>query len=590
MNLKIRLIISYTLFAIVITMIFSIIFGVYLQQRRDAEIFYIAGTMSKQRINNFEVMENSMEQVTQMLLSDEEVLQTIRSLSSWMGDKEKFALEIAEGRAAIRKKINTAYNIDHYYRVIVYNQYGFVAASANGGERLVDQEADPTGFAWAERTVGTKGKYILLGMHTDTWGKKKEPERVFSTIKELQGNHLGFIEVQMAEEQIEKLFFDTGEAEVILVKDGDVLYASAEIDPGVYEDYFGQEDQVGKKKNPVTGMEELVVVDHSPDSGVQLISVQKWDDVASKDIGIYFLAVCMGSIFFLCSVIFIIVTAHLLTAPLRELRIQMEKTELSSIYEPFEIKSSDMDIQALTVSYQSLMKRLERSVNKEKKMIMVHMQTQFDILQAQVNPHFLFNVLNVISNRGMRNDDEVICEICGNLASMLRYSTNTKERYATVRQEIDYLQNYVYLLKSRFKERLHVEISVEEALMEEGVPKIFIQQLVENSLEHGYSKNSGEMYIAVYGERKDDGWVISVEDKGKGIDGQEQRKLMEKLEQMHSRLKNHVELLEAEIGGMGIVNVYGRMYLLYGEETVFEIESLEQGKGVIVTIGVNRGN
>ena len=61
MNLKIRLIMSYTLFAVVITMIFSVIFGVYVRQRRDVEIFYIAGKESRQRINNFEVMENSME-------------------------------------------------------------------------------------------------------------------------------------------------------------------------------------------------------------------------------------------------------------------------------------------------------------------------------------------------------------------------------------------------------------------------------------------------------------------------------------------------------------------------------------------------
>lgn len=590
MNLKIRLIMSYTLFAVVITMIFSVIFGVYVRQRRDVEIFYIAGKESRQRINNFEVMENSMEQVTQMLLSDEEVLQTIRSLSLWMGDKEKYALEITEGKAAIRKKVNTAYNIDHYYRVIVYNRYGFVAASANGGERLVDQETDPTEFEWAKRTEGTKGKYVLLGMHADEWGKKREAEQVFSTVKELQGNHLGFIEVQMTKEQVKKLFSDTGEGDVILLKDGEVLYVSGELDPNEYRNYFGKEDQVGKKKNPVTGVEELVVIDHSPDSGVQLISIQNWDEVAAKDTGLYFLAAFMGGIFFLCSFIFIIVTAHLLTAPLRKLRLRMERTELSSIYEAFEIKSSDTDIQALTASYQSLMKRLERSVETEKKMIMVHMQTQFDILQAQVNPHFLFNVLNVISNRGIKNDDEVICEICGNLAAMLRYSTNTKERYATLRQEIEYLQNYVYLLRSRFKERLCVEISVEESLLEECVPKILIQQLVENSLEHGYSQNSGRMYIAVSGVKKGGGWMISVEDRGKGIDEKKHGELMGKLEQMHSRLKNHVELLEAEIGGMGMVNVYGRMYLLYGERTVFEIKSREQENGVIVNIGVTRGN
>ncbi len=333
----------------------------------------------------------------------------------------------------------------------------------------------------------------------------------------------------------------------------------------------------------------MIVVDNSSDTGIQLISIRNWEELSANNTGVYLMTVCMGVIFFLCSSIFIIVTAHLLTEPLQKLRMQMEKTELSSIYEPFEVKSSDEDIQALTASYRNLMKRLEDSVDIEKKMIMVHMQTQFDILQAQVNPHFLFNVLNVIARRGMKNDDEVICDICGNLASMLRYSTNTKERYATMRQEIDYLKNYVYLLESRFERRLQIEISIEDVLMDECVPKIFIQQMVENSLEHGYCKNSGKMFIAVRGVKTDKGWLISVEDHGKGIEAQTQEILTEKLEQMHSKLKNHIELLEAEIGGMGVVSAYGRMYLLYGEDTVFEIKNLEQERGAIVNIGVNRG-
>lgn len=588
MNLKIRLITSYTIFAVVITMIFSAVFGASVRQKRDAEIFRLAGNLSNQSVNNFEIMENSMEQVTHMLLSDEETVQAIRNLSSWMGDSEGKGQQISENKAAVRKKINTAYNIDHYYRIVVYNRYGFVAASANGGDRLVDQDTNPAGFAWAERTMGTKGRHVLLGIHGDPWGRKKTPERVFSVIKELQGDHLGFIEIQVTEAELERLFAGAGNTGEILLKDGEILYAPEGMDLRAYRQYFGQEDEIGKKKNPVTERDELVVVNHSSDSGIQLISVRDWEEVSAKDTGLYLMTVCMGGIFFLCSLIFIIVTAHLLTEPLQKLRKQMEKTELSSIYEPFEIKSSDVDIQALTASYRNLMKRLENSVDTEKKMIMVHMQTQFDILQAQVNPHFLFNVLNVISRRGMKNDDEVICDICGNLASMLRYSTNTKERYATVRQEIDYLKNYVYLLESRFEKRIQVEISIEEALMEECVPKIFIQQMVENSLEHGYCKNSGKMYIAVRGVRTDRGWVVSVEDHGKGLDVQTQETLVEKLEQMHVKLKNHVELLEAEIGGMGVVSVYGRMYLLYGEDTVFEIKNLEQKSGAVVKIGVAR--
>lgn len=71
--------------------------------------------------------------------------------------------------------------------------------------------------------------------------------------------------------------------------------------------------------------------------------------------------------------------------------------------------------------------RLYKAIRREKQLSDLQMQTQFDMLQAQVNPHFIYNVLNVISSRGSMNDDEVICDICDDLAGMLRYSTDTNK-------------------------------------------------------------------------------------------------------------------------------------------------------------------
>ena len=93
---------------------------------------------------------------------------------------------------------------------------------------------------------------------------------------------------------------------------------------------------------------------------------------------------------------------------------------------------------------------------------------------------------NVISSRGVLNDDDVICEICDGLASMLRYSTNTKERYATVEKEADYLEAYIRLLKCRYEHKLEYQITIQPEIKDCILPKLVLQQLVENSISHGW--------------------------------------------------------------------------------------------------------
>mgnify|MGYP000223065698 CR=1 FL=1 len=143
---------------------------------------------------------------------------------------------------------------------------------------------------------------------------------------------------------------------------------------------------------------------------------------------------------------------------------------------------------------------MEERVRREKELN----ETQIAMMQSQLNPHFLYNVLNVISSRGIMDGDEEICEICGCLAAMLRYSTNTKERYATVEKELEYLERYIFLLKSRYEHRLEVEVECEESVKHEQLPKIVLQQLVENSIQHGYnnSKKYHEKFMYVAGEMK----------------------------------------------------------------------------------------
>src|SRR5699024_8990437 len=116
----------------------------------------------------------------------------------------------------------------------------------------------------------------------------------------------------------------------------------------------------------------------------------------------------------------IILWSYILTKSIRELRGVIEQTSLENLdIQAIETDYGLDEVRTLANSYQAMTKRLSQAVNSEKRALMLQMQAQFDALQAQINPHFLYNVLNIISGRGIENNDDMICDMCGALASML---------------------------------------------------------------------------------------------------------------------------------------------------------------------------
>lgn len=584
MKLRMRLILSYTLLAFLAALTLAIINNYYQVQKNGVAAKNQISTTSNQIINSLDVSINQMKQVPLLLLSDQEALQAIQSLSVIMEDTKGNELDINANKATVKNSIYTAYNYENFFRVVVFNSYGYIGASSTTQERGVNSGKDVSGIDWLDRVKDTKGQGILIPLHLDDWGYEGREQRIFSLVKEIQGDKLGYIEVQQTEEYLERILTlveDTDQI-ILLSNDGSVFYSSTGIEIKEYQQYFTLEEQVIQQKN------ELISIQESETSGMKLIFVRDWDrinnSVVLSDIRNAFI---MGAIFLLLSLLLIIAIANMVTRPLRELREQIENTKLSNMDQKIQIHSNDEDMLAFAQSFQNLMNRLGESMGKEKLLSSLQFQAQFDTLQAQVNPHFLYNILNLISSRGMEKDDEIIGEICGHLAAMLRYSTNTKERYATIAQEIEYLEYYIYLLQARFESRLEVTINIDERLKECIVPKILIQPLVENSIEHGFNDRTGTMKIEIRGYLYQNGWRIEVLDNGCGISREEQHKVEEKISQIRRKIENHKQNLEMEIGGMGLGNLYGRMYLMYQKEICFSMENRGEDSGTKVVIGVD---
>ena len=146
---------------------------------------------------------------------------------------------------------------------------------------------------------------MLIAPHADDWAASETKRKVYSRVKEIQGNNLGFIEVQQTEEHLEELLTFPNEAVqgIVLDEKGKVFWASDTLNSENYEQYFQLEDSVFDKVNENNGIRELISIDTGKKTGLRLLTVQNWGDATATVSNGLESALLIGSIFFVFSLI-----------------------------------------------------------------------------------------------------------------------------------------------------------------------------------------------------------------------------------------------------------------------------------------------
>ncbi|MDO4337780.1 MAG: histidine kinase [Eubacteriales bacterium] len=577
MRFQFRMLRAYTVLALIFSLIMGSCWQYFTVRSEYREARNDLTLIGQQMASQFDVMYDSMRQAASEILSDQDVVAAIRVLRNpELHDRKT----LADCRSVIERKISTNYFVTAYNRVIFFNDYGTVLYSTlDILSGFIDSSAAPVNRDYLKEVEDLHGKPYLTVVTEDPWGENQD--LVFSMIRSVVGDSLGFIEVQQKAGKLDELFAPPNEdiSVMIILPGQGMLYSNENEDSKIllkYEagspDGIYDDDEAGR----------LVFLTTAENQAKVLVSVRQ--SVLKENIRYsYVMAAVFMLAFFLLSFGFIYFVSGRLTKPIREMRRQIDHTQLSMLDQKIELKSSDDEIQALGQSYNDLLHRLLKSIDREKKLSLLQLQTQFDSLQAQINPHFLYNILNVIIARGVEDDDDLICDICANLADMLRYSTNTLERTASVRDEVQYLQKYLYLMKTRYMDQLETNICISPDIESYKLPKITLQQLAENSINHGYCRKSCIMHIEIEGNIKEKGWYLTIRDNGDGFTTEGISDIKENLAAIRRRIDDQNLAIEAEIGGMGLINLYARLYLLYGSRLSFDMGNRPEG-GAEITI------
>ena len=232
----------------------------------------------------------------------------------------------------------------------------------------------------------------------------------------------------------------------------------------------------------------------------------------------------------------------------------------------------------MVVSIRQYIERLRQSMEiqqslKEKELMMeAHLKdAQLKYLQAQINPHFLFNTLNAGAQLAMMEGADRTYDYVQNVAEFFRYNVKKGNETVTVREEIELVDNYIYILNVRFSGEIHYEKKIEESLLSIQMPGMILQPVVENCVNHGIREmeGKGKIWLKVYQE--EDVVCISVRDNGKGISPEK----IEKILNGTYREEKHV----GGSNGIGMDNVIARLKLYSEMDDVMSIYSDGENHG-----------
>ena len=217
---------------------------------------------------------------------------------------------------------------------------------------------------------------------------------------------------------------------------------------------------------------------------------------------------------------------------------------------------------------------------REKELIMEgHLKdAQLKYLQAQINPHFLFNTLNAGAQLAMMEDANQTCLFIENMADFFRYNIKKINEDATLEEEIKLVDNYIYILNVRFVGEINFQKYIDEGCTKVRVPSMILQPLVENCVNYGIRDIEWEGIIKLEVYEGDYFIHICIEDNGIGIE-------REKLEQILQGKKEEENILKNS-NGIGIKNVMERLEIYYNGGHLFEIESPGENKGSKITISI----
>lgn len=317
---------------------------------------------------------------------------------------------------------------------------------------------------------------------------------------------------------------------------------------------------------------KLYVLSRSEKTGWTAVGVANVSELFEQRLQTQHLYLISAVVLLLIAMLLSFLISRAITKPIKHLRDSMKEVEKGNFHMKVKTKGSE-EIANLGKSYNIMIQTVEELMENQVKDQELKRKSELRALQAQINPHFLYNTLDSIVWMAEEGKNQEVVTMTSSLARLFRQSISNEAEEVTLRQEIDYVKNYLIIQKMRYQEQLSYEIQVPESILIYYVIKLVLQPLVENALYHGVKYKEGVGTILVDGYETEDTVVLQIIDDGIGMDEEELSHLFEKRTGTHK--SNRV----------AVRNIHNRIQLHYGKDYGLRFESKKGfGTKVIVTL------
>lgn len=310
---------------------------------------------------------------------------------------------------------------------------------------------------------------------------------------------------------------------------------------------------------------------HSPETTWTLVAMTPQQNVYEPLAGLNKKVVIAIGISLFIALLLSIAFANTIIKPLRKVQKGMKQTETGDWVKLKPLKGKD-EISSVVSSYNLmidrlsiLIKNLTKAELKNHRVLFEKQSIEFQALQSQINPHFLYNTLETMNAYAIIKDEVEISEMTVALAQMFRYAVRNLE-VVTLMEEKEHVENFLTIAKHRIQREIDVQFLVDQNLYNEEVVKLTIQPIVENAILHGFKKNSDIDSIAIQVTKSKGLLLIEIKDNGVGIPPEKLEELKRVLKQTNNNQINTKM-------GIGLSNVNRRIQLIYGNDYGLDVYS-----------------
>ena len=343
--------------------------------------------------------------------------------------------------------------------------------------------------------------------------------------------------------------------------------------------YHAIDDSVSSRSytNPISGLREIMAYESSSYTGWTYITVQPENIILAPVHNLVKLLLLVVFLMLVFSAFLSYQLSRSLSRPIKQLRSIIKKTALATLgQQPAPINMPYDELEELNQAFQKMSSDLKTSMDELIDTRQQELKSRSLALQSQINPHFYYNTLSSIIVLAENNQSDEVAVLCRNLTKIMRYITNSGTQTVKLKEEIEYVKEYLYCMKVRYQSSLDYEIDIDNSILEEPIPKLIIQPIVENALKYG-TDCIPPWNITVTSQVTPDFWQIDIPDSGNGF-------TEDRIALIDSRIKEAGErtgMPELQINGLGLLNVYLRWKLYCQDDIIFTYGNTEDGHGKV---------